>query len=149
MHIKNMMILSEIYEKMVQSCSVPPETGGIIGEKNGIVCSCFFDNCLPQNSRAVYIPNVGLLNKVINEWSKSNIQFCGIFHSHPVNQPNLSADDLKYINIIFDRMPGFVNYLFFPIVIPKVKLIVFKAMRQKNKLNIYKDKITIIKEFLK
>lgn len=139
-----MKILSEVYDQIIQCPSVPPEKGGILGVKNGAVCSCCFDNNLSQTNNAVYIPDVDFLNAKIQEWEEKGISFGGIFHSHPINQPELSVDDIEYIKVIFQAMPASIKSLYFPIVLPNVALVSFKAIRQGDAIYIHEDKITII-----
>lgn len=139
-----MKILSDVYDQIIQCPSVPPEKGGIIGVKNGVVCSCCFDNNLSQTNSAVYIPDVDFLNAKIREWEEKEITFGGIFHSHPKNQPELSADDIEYIKVIFQAMPTSIKTLYFPIVLPNVELVSFKAIYQEDAVHILEDKIKII-----
>ncbi len=139
-----MKILSDVYEQIIQCPSVPPEKGGILGMKNGVVCSYFFDNNISQSNSAVYIPNVDFLNAKIREWEKKGIAFSGIFHSHPKNQPELSADDIEYIKVIFQAMPASIKTLYFPVVLPNVELVSFKAIYQEDAVHILEDKIKII-----
>lgn len=139
-----MKILSDVYDQIIQCPSVPPEKGGILGIKNGVICSCFFDNNMPQTNSAVYIPNVDFLNVKLREWEKKDIIFGGIFHSHPANQSELSADDIEYIKAIFQAMPTSIKTLYFPIVLPNVELVSFKAIRQEDAIHILEDKVKII-----
>lgn len=139
-----MKILSEVYDQIIQCPSVPPEKGGILGVKNGVVCSCCFDNNLSQTNNAVYIPDVDFLNAKIREWEENDIAFSGIFHSHPKNQPELSADDIEYIKVIFQAMPTSIKTLYFPIVLPNVALVSFKAINQEDAVHVLEDKIKII-----
>lgn len=139
-----MIILSDVYGEITKCPSVPPETGGILGIKGNVICTSFFDNTSPQNNSAIYTPNVVLLNTKISEWEKNDIKFGGFFHSHPANQPTLSVDDIEYIKIIFRVMPTTIKSLFFPIVLPNVKLVSFKAVRQKGTIQIHEDIIKII-----
>lgn len=139
-----MKILSNVYEKIIKCPSVPPETGGILGVKNGVICFLFYDNSLQKGNSAIYIPNVDYLNSKICEWREKDIDFGGIFHSHPVNQPELSVDDIEYIKIIFQEMPKSIKSLFFPIVLSNVKLVSFKAIRKEDTIHILEDTITII-----
>ena len=139
-----MKILSDVYDQIIQCPSVPPEKGGILGVKNAVVCSCCFDNNLSQTNSAVYIPNVDFLNAKIREWEKKGITFGGIFHSHPKNQPELSADDIEYIKLIFQAMPTSIKTLYFPIVLPNVALVSFKVINQEDAVHILEDKIKII-----
>lgn len=139
-----MKILSDVYERIIQCAPVPPEKGGIIGIKDGFVCSYFYDNNSPRRNRAIYIPNIDLLNDKIQEWEEKSIGFSGMFHSHPINQPELSVDDIEYIKVIFQAMPASIKSLYFPIVLPNVALVSFKAIRQGDAIYIHEDKITII-----
>lgn len=139
-----MKILSEVYDQIIQCPCVPPEIGGILGVKNGVVCSYCFDNNLPQTNNAVYIPDVDFLNAKIREWKENDIAFSGIFHSHPKNQPKLSIDDIEYIKVIFQAMPTSIKTLYFPIVLPNVALVSFKAINQEDAVYILEDKIKII-----
>ena len=140
-----MKIYSEVYEEIIQCPPVPPEMGGILGMKKGVVCACTYDQPPLQRDRAIYIPNVEFLNKRICEWKEQGISFCGMFHSHPFNQPKLSGEDNEYIKTIFQVMPETVRDLFFPIVLPNVMLLSFHAVRRENTIRIYEDKITIMK----
>lgn len=144
-----MKILPDVYEQIIQCPSVPPEKGGILGIKNGVVCYCFYDNSPPQSNSAVYIPNVDFLNAKIRKWEERGIGFGGMFHSHAVNQPTLSADDIEYIKAIFQAMPKSIKSLFFPVVLPNVELVSFIAIRQKDTIRIFEDKITIIQRSIK
>ncbi len=139
-----MKILTDVYEKIINCPLAPPETGGIIGIKNEVVCSCFYDNSLPQRKRAIYIPNVDFLNAKICEIEEKGIEFAGMFHSHPPNQPKLSGDDIEYIKVIFQAMPASIKTLYFPIVLPNVALVSFKAIKQEDAVHILEDKIKII-----
>lgn len=139
-----MRILSDVYARIIQCPSVPPERGGILGMKNDVVCSCVFDTSLSPTNSAVYIPNVDFLNTKICEWEQKGIAFSGIFHSHPANQPELSSDDIEYIKVIFQSMPTTIKTLYFPIVLPNVALVSFKAIYKKDAVHILEDKIKII-----
>lgn len=139
-----MIILSEIYTKLINCPDVPPETGGIIGINGNIVCECFHDSNSCEYNRAIYIPNVELLNDKIQQWQKINIHFAGIFHTHPIGQPDLSIDDISYINNIFQAVPMSVNNLYFPIVLPNLKLIPYKAIRFGDSIQVIEDKLKII-----
>ena len=66
-----------------------------------------------------------------------------MFHSHPIGQETLSKDDVEYINSIFDSMPDSVTELYFPIVIPKSHIIVYKAIRENHRVCIENDSVII------
>lgn len=141
-----MKIKKAIYDKISNSCPiVPPETGGIIGQQNGIIGFVGFDSGSVQRDSAVYIPNAEKLNSVIEKWNRSAIEFVGMFHSHPIGQETLSKDDIAYIHCVFESMPDGITELYFPIVIPKSRIISYKAIRKNHRIRIEKDSV-IIKE---
>ena len=114
-----MIILEKVYKKIFESFPVPPpEQGGIIGIKNGVVCEYYHDASCDVTNSLVYVPDVLLLNKIIQDWEERQIQFAGIVHSHPIGQESLSSGDKEYIQLVFDSLPEHINKLFFPIVIP-------------------------------
>lgn len=141
-----MKIQKAIYDKILNFCPVvPPETGGIIGQQNGIIGFAEFDSGTVQSESAVYIPDVERLNSVIEKWSCSGIEFVGVFHSHPIGQETLSKDDIEYIHSVFDSMPDSVTELYFPIVIPKSHIIAYKAIRKNHRICIENDSVVIKK----
>lgn len=140
-----MRILYEIYERMLCCPQVPPETGGLLGIKGGIVCEYVFDSGVPDWNWAVYVPDVFRLNSQLRLWAKCGIAFAGLVHSHPVNQMELSADDKDYIYDILCAMPPRVDSLYFPIVFPGIGLRSFKAIRCGDRIDILQDKIRIVK----
>ena len=95
---------------------------------------------------AVYIPNVEWLNDIIGKWQKQNILFAGIAHSHPATQKQLSSDDVRYINKILQYMPEYIEHLYFPVIIPHIEVLSYKAERLGGNIRISKDKIIIAKE---
>lgn len=108
------MIINDVYHTIVGSIPVvPPETGGILGEHNGVICAVVFDEGDTQNERYAYIPNVERLNDVISQWASEGIRFAGIFHSHPGRQEELSIADKAYIQRIMEFTPDAVHALHF------------------------------------
>lgn len=139
-----MKIKKAIYDKILNFCpDVPPETGGIIGQQNGIIGFAEFDSGAIQMESAVYVPDVEKLNSVIEKWNSSGIEFVGMFHSHQIGQETLSGDDIEYIKTIFDSMPDSITELYFPIVIPKSHIISYKAIRKNHRICIEKDSVVI------
>lgn len=137
-----MKINKEIYDEILKYTPVvPPETGGIIGQQNGIIGFAEFDSGTVKGDCAVYIPNVEKLNSVIEKWNRWGIEFVGMFHCHPIGQETLSKDDIEYIHSVFDSMPDSVTELYFPIVIPKSHIIAYKAIRKNHRIIIEKDNI--------
>lgn len=141
-----MRILKSIYDEILTNTPVlPPETGGIIGGRDGIVTSVYFDKGELSNSApSVYSPNIMLINKVIYNWSESGISFYGIFHSHYSRDRKLSSGDKKYIMEIMRAMPVTVGQLYFPIVLPKQTILGYQASRTDSTVHIACDMIEIL-----
>ena len=139
-----MKINSDIYFKMIDCPSAPPETGGILGSKNGIICEYFFDEGLANLSRAIYKPDINKLNKQISIWSNERTAFCGIAHTHLLGQDSLSDDDIIYIKSIMNSMPASIKFLYFPIIIPKQHIFPYKAFRNGNNISIVSSRLNIV-----
>lgn len=117
-----MNIKESIYLKMLDCYSVPPpESGGILGIKNSVVCEYYHDSSSRIGERALYVLDVDTLNLKIDVWQKSGIEFAGIIHSHMLGQNTLSSGDIEYIKQVFNNIPECVDELYFPIIIPKDK----------------------------
>ena len=140
-----MMICASTYQKIMNSYPiVPPENGGIIGGMNGVVNAYYHDNTEQDQSCAVYLPNIVVLNQKITSWSQSGIDFMGIIHSHPTTQIDLSSSDIDYITHIMANVPYNINYLYFPIAIPNNMLYSYIALRCDSGIQIKSDEIKII-----
>lgn len=141
-----MYILKNVYDEILKSYSLPPpEQGGILGVKNGIVCEYCHDDSVGTTESAVYVPKVAVLNKKIDEWCTEKITFGGIIHSHLLGQSKLSAGDEKYIKRLFESLPQKIDLLYFPIIIPKTNdFISFVAERIENDVIIRTDETHII-----
>lgn len=120
---------------------VPPETGGILGEQNGIITTVYFDFSSKEKSRAIYIPNVKQLNKIICKWACDDINFIGMFHSHLKHADTLSCDDIQYITSVMNNVPKQVEFLLFPIIIPQHKIVFYKVFKS---LKIVIENISVI-----
>lgn len=140
-----MRIVKKAYKQIVDSfANCLFEEGGIIGGVNDIVTRFEFDIGIPGDNKGCYIPNVGKLNKCICEWQKQNINFYGIIHSHINHYGDLSNDDIKYIKRIMLSMPQNIQYLYFPVVLPKRTIKSFKAVRIGDEIRIVSDNIIIL-----
>lgn len=106
---------------------VPPETGGIIGGRNGIISEFYADGGVGDNPEFEYEPDTESLNRIIDEWQKRGIDFYGIYHSHRLCGQTLSKSDKIYISQIMTTLKDYKNCLYFPLVFPKEKMICFKA----------------------
>ena len=95
-----MNILKDIYGQIISTIgSVLPETGGVLGIKDGIICAYYFDSSGKCDSNT-YKPDTDNVNRVISEWEKQDIQFVGVVHSHEEKQPALSYADIVYAQAI-------------------------------------------------
>ena len=140
-----MRIQKEIYHSILTSVKdIPPESGGILGEKDGIIQFVVYDDGVKDGKLCSYTPNVEKLNVVIWEWQEQNILFCGIFHIHFFGVETLSEGDIKYINGIMEQMPEEIKILYFPIlVLPQREFVVYVANREQKTIQIKKEDIVI------
>ena len=133
------------YNQILYYCPiVPPEVGGILGSKDAVIDSVAYDSKYREYEKAMYIPDVKHLNRVINQWCEHGISFVGLFHSHPTGQETLSEEDISYIARIFQYMPLSISELYFPIVIPKSHMISYKAINQNHRVIISNDRIDLV-----
>lgn len=135
-----------IYLKMLNCYSAPlPESGGIFGMKNDIICEYYHDSSSRIDERAIYVLDVDTLNLKIDEWQNLGVEFAGIIHSHMLGQNTLSSGDIEYIKQIFNSIPECIDELYFPIIIPEDKQVIsFVAKRSENDVIIQQDEIHII-----
>lgn len=96
--------------------SNPPEQGGILGIKTGVVDYFIFD-ADARATRAEYHPNTSYLNSTILAWSKENVDFCGIIHSHSNVDALLSMQDVAFARAILKENFNLLKYIYFPLVI--------------------------------
>lgn len=139
-----MKILITVYHQILNfSAKKPLEIGGIIGGQNNIIEYLYFDINTSIHS---YAPDTNKLNDIISGWCKQSIKFLGIFHSHLDTSERLSNADEKYIKEIMYAMPEEIDFLYFPLILPECKkMIVFKAIRKNNMIDIIKDDVKIIR----
>lgn len=138
-----MIIDAEVYRKVVSTPKdIPPETGGILGSHDGIICKYQFDEGYHSHRMCTYIPNTQLLNDSIREWKRRDIDLAGMYHTHYFGVETLSQTDIDYIKKIMDSMPDQVNCLFFPlIVMPERKMVGYIARRSEDGITIQKEHI--------
>ncbi|MDO4294573.1 MAG: hypothetical protein Q4D90_00240 [bacterium] len=138
-------ISKRIYDEILDKCHIaPPEMGGYIGEKNGIIDKVVFDVGIQSKEKATYIPDSVLLNQTFQIWNEEKIEFCGIFHTHLSEQRCLSVGDKEYIKRIMAINKNCLKSLYFPIVIPKQEILLFLAIWDMDNLRIVKVPIKII-----
>lgn len=134
-----MVITRRIKENILLEFSpAPPEQGGILGIKNGVICDLVIDNSCQPTGRAIYSPDIQFLNRQIEKWADEGIEFCGIIHSHPSWQTTLSAADMEYIEEIYLNNPG-LGITYFPLIIDGWDMIVYSV--EKKNGQIYTKKI--------
>lgn len=139
-----MTIERDLYDQLLRVFpAVPPENGCILGSKDGVICVFSYDGGNPITHRAIYSPNVFMLNQVIARWTSEGIRFAGLCHSHPQGQTSLSGSDIAYIGTIMGAMPDSVKTLYFPLVFPGQKILSFVAHRHNERVDIQPDDITI------
>ncbi|MBP3938137.1 MAG: Mov34/MPN/PAD-1 family protein [Clostridia bacterium] len=139
-----MQISRELYSEILHSTeNPPPESGGILGGYNGKVTVFVSDKGRSFNADYKYEPDIVFLNEVIDEWLRNNIEFMGIYHSHPKNHEKMSVADLEYINKIMRSVKGYADRLYFPLVIPKEKIICFYALIVADEIQIFHDAIQL------
>lgn len=131
---------------MRQCPFAPPETGGIIGGRGELITDVIFDKSPKLTEQAMYCPDVDYLNDRITWWHTQHIEFRGIFHSHPTNQCNLSGNDREYIIEIMSAMPASIEDLFFPIIIPKRDVLVYRARRRASEIVIQADYLQKVRD---
>ena len=141
-----MRIYKGIYDRLLASPAAPPESGGILGRKNGVVCALYIDCTEQSKLRAEYCPNVERLNTVISAWAEEDICFAGFFHTHLPTQATLSHEDNCYIEEIIRSLPDSAGELYFPVVLPGIAVFSYRAYREMGNIVISEDKITLEKE---
>lgn len=140
-----MKIIESCYRALLSLPPVPPETGGLLGGRDGIIDTWYLDRAAPVLDRAVYIPDLPYLNRQLEIWSAQQMDFMGMFHSHLREEPRLSQADQAYIGKIFAVKPAHMAWLFFPVVIPGEKIIPFCAQSKPDgTMEIVSDTLTIL-----
>ena len=108
-------VKKEIYDDIVQKIGAAPiESGGILGIKDGVICSFYFDHTSPSRNDE-YIPDISVLNEGIKIWFDLGIDFAGIVHSHPNSYDRPSSGDYIYVRRLKKSNPQ-LEKVFFPIV---------------------------------
>lgn len=140
-----MKILKTAYDTLLNTTPpLPPETGGIVGGHDRIITEVYFDTGTYRlNPPSIYVPNIILLNEIIEDWNKAGISFYGIFHSHYSRDRELSTGDKRYIMEIMRVMPPQINRLYFPIILPGKTVLGYQASRWNSEIHIACDKIEI------
>ena len=109
-----MKITQKTYEEILTKLEATRlETGGILGEKDGIVCAFFLDS-EGQGKMGEYRPNIAVLNQVIERWAEEDVCFVGLAHTHINGLGILSPSDVEYARLILSVNE--LEYVYFPVI---------------------------------
>ena len=78
---------------------------------DGIVCRFAFDAGSADTGE--YIPDTDRLNRLLEEWYREGVAFCGMVHTHIGGCRALSREDTESIRAIYRAMQK--ECLYFPI----------------------------------
>ena len=117
-----------IYDQLLSTPAPPPETGGFLGRRSGVVCPLCRDFSLQSQAFLRYTPSQARLDKAITDWRTDGIQFCGIYHTHPANQRRLSTADRQFITAFLNANPAIAEPFLFPVVVPDEEIVFFQAI---------------------
>lgn len=91
-------VLKEISENIAMHNK---ESGGILGSTDGKTIDAFYFDLGIESKNNEYVPNALLLNDILLEWEKRNIEFLGMIHSH-FSYASLSYMDLEYARTVMN-----------------------------------------------
>lgn len=138
-----MRILNTIYKKILSECPPAlPETGIILGIKNGIIVKCEFDKGY-ECCNGCYSLNTTMIENLIALWNMNGTDFGGIAHSHVPNGRSLSGGDRAYIKQIMECQTEAIGILYFPIVIPHEEMLAFSAVKKSSSVVIRPEPIIL------
>ena len=139
-----MNITKELYYQILSHIPIcPPECGGIIAGKNNIVSHFCIDEQGIASANE-YMPNIKYINETIELWRKNNIDFLGIFHTHPESGRVLSKSDITYITKIMTNISDENIHLYFPIIIPRKEIISYYSQIVNGDIQILNDEINFV-----
>ena len=139
-----MIITRQIKETVPLMFSpAPPEQGGILGMKDGVISAFVLDNSEQKTESAEYSPNTQFLNRQIEKWADEEIEFCGILHSHPSGQTTLSGSDMEYIKELYHVNP-WLEKTYFPLIIDGCDMIIYAVEKSNGKIEVKRTQPEII-----
>lgn len=139
-----MIITRQIKETVSLMFSpAPPEQGGILGMKNGVISAFVLDNSEQKTESAEYSPNTQFLNRQIEKWADEGFEFCGILHSHPSGQTILSGSDMEYIKELY-HVNLWLEKTYFPLIIDGYDMIVYAVEKSNGKIEVKRTQPEII-----
>ena len=138
-----MKMVKSVYKKILDNVPTHmPETGGMLGGQDGTVTKVVFDGGKDDDFT--------MLNSCLVEWSKSGIEFYGLFHTHFYGVSSLSKGDEIYIKKILEAMPKSKKELFFPIIVlPDKKIISYRCYLDGSNLVVAEDPVICVADFEK
>lgn len=138
-------IVKSVLEKIIWSVPcVPPETGGILGGRDNIITEVIFDpGGGTSNGYDIYAPDVKMLTQAIQKWRNEKVAFYGMFHTHFPEGRELSKGDECYISDIMKSMPDYIQTLYFPIVLPREEMVVYRAGKKNGQIYIAGEEIEV------
>ena len=92
-----------------------PEQLAMLGSSDGKEVDVTFYISKSKSTQISCEPDVEICNKVIQEWHRKGIEFCGFAHSHPGAYSRLSVSDIEYGGKIMDALD--MDSIELPIVI--------------------------------
>lgn len=92
-----------------------PEQLTMLGSSDGKEVDVTFYISKSKSTQISCEPDVEICNKVIQEWHRKGIEFCGFAHSHPGAYSRLSVSDIEYGGKIMDALD--MDSIELPIVI--------------------------------
>lgn len=138
-----MKIKRSVFRELIENTpALPPESGGILGGRGGVVTCCRADAGL-SGMPARYVPDTDALDRVVEQWHAGGTTFYGMYHSHYPRDRLLSRGDRQYIERFMRGLPGSVSFLYFPIVLPGEEVIVYRADRTAGGVRVVREEIEI------
>lgn len=118
------------------------EIGGVLGGNNNVISEFVFVKNTNKFKRALYTPDSDYFNFVIEQWEMKNIEFYGIFHTHPLNERTLSYGDKEYIKKIMVENPKIIKLLF-PLVFND-EILFSSAEKINSNVIIYNENVIVV-----
>lgn len=108
----------EVYETLIHLPQVPPETGGILAGKNSLISEIHLQTDA-EKLAGTFQPDENELLPILNEWIEKGFDLVGIFHTHAPNWPDLSREDLNYLEAFWSLNSGSGLVFLFPLIFPE------------------------------
>lgn len=81
-----------------------PEQLAMLGSSDGKYIDIMFFIDKSKSTQTSCEPDIELCNKIIREWCKKGIKFCGFAHSHPDAYSRPSDADVEYAGKIMEAL---------------------------------------------